>query len=151
MIVPPPAAVTHREFVAVAKALANPARLRILAMLRPGELCVCQMSTILQLAASTVSGHLNDLRRSSLVIERKVGKLVYYALDTDSPFADWLQRALALVRSDAQIRADAALVGKVQAVPIPLLTRGDLTLDAIRRRRAGTAATASRAADDQRA
>jgi len=137
--VPPPAAVTHRQFVAIAKALANPARLRILAMLRPGELCVCQMSTILQLAASTVSGHLNDLRRSGLVIERKEGKLVYYALDVESPFADWLARALDLVAADAQIRLDASLIGRVRAVPIPLLTRGDLTLDAIRRRRGGFA------------
>jgi DNA-binding transcriptional ArsR family regulator len=131
--------VTHRQFVAVAKALANPARLRILAMLRPGELCVCQMSTILQLAASTVSGHLNDLRRSGLVIERKEGKLVYYTLDVESPFADWLVQALDLVADDAQVRLDASLIGRVQAVPIPLLTRGDLTLDAIRRRRAGSA------------
>lgn len=144
---PLPVAVTHRQFVAAAKALANPARLRILAMLRPGELCVCQMSTILQLAASTVSGHLNDLRRSGLVIERKEGKLVYYALDAGSPFADWLGQALDLVAADTQIRADASLIGRVQAVPIPLLTRGDLTLDALRRRRAGTARTSgSRAA-----
>jgi DNA-binding transcriptional ArsR family regulator len=144
--VPSPAAVTHRQFVAVAKALANPARLRILAMLRPGELCVCQMSTILQLAASTVSGHLNDLRRSGLVIERKEGKLVYYALDAESPFSAWVAQALDLVAADPQIRADASLIGRVQAVPIPLLTRGDLTLDALRRRRprAGAATTAGR-------
>lgn len=132
----PPAAVSHRQFVAAAKALAHPARLRIVAMLRPGELCVCQMSMILQLAASTVSGHLNDLRRSGLVIERKSGKLVYYALDAESPFSAWVARALDLVASDPQIRADASLIGRVQEVPIPLLTRGDLTLDAIRRRRA---------------
>ncbi len=131
----PPAAVSHRQFVAVAKALGHPARLRIAAMLRTGELCVCQLSTILQLAASTVSGHLNDLRRAGLVIERKEGKLVYYALDASSPFADWVRQALELVAADAQVLADAALIGRVQAVPIPLLTRGDLTLDDIRRRR----------------
>jgi DNA-binding transcriptional ArsR family regulator len=138
MNVPSQPVVTHRQFVAAAKALAHPARLRILSMLRPGELCVCQMSTILQLAASTVSGHLNDLRRSGLVLERKEGKLVYYGLDAGSPFAAWLRQALALVEADAQVRADAALVGKVQAVPIPLLTQGGLTLDDIRRRRVAT-------------
>jgi DNA-binding transcriptional ArsR family regulator len=131
----PPAAVSHRQVVAAAKALAHPARLRIVAMLRPGELCVCQMSTILQLAASTVSGHLNDLRRSGLVIERKEGKLVYYALDVASPFAGWVRQALELVAFDAQVLADAALIGRVRAVPIPLLTRGDLSLEDIRRRR----------------
>jgi ArsR family transcriptional regulator, arsenate/arsenite/antimonite-responsive transcriptional repressor len=128
-------AVSHRRLVAAAKALAHPARLRILAMLQPGELCVCQMSTILQLAASTVSGHLNDLRRSELVIERKEGKMVYYALDADSPFAGWRRHALDLVQDDVQVRHDAALIDKVRAVPIPLLTRGELSLESIRRRR----------------
>ena len=138
-------AVGHRQLVAAAKAVAHPARLRILAMLSRGELCVCQMSTILQLAASTVSGHLNDLRGAGLVVERKVGKVVYYALDGASPLADWLEQALALVEADTQMRADAAVIGKVRAVPIPLLTRGGLTLDDIRRRRR----TASPAAADR--
>jgi DNA-binding transcriptional ArsR family regulator len=131
----PPPTVSHRQFVAAAKALAHPARLRILAVLRGSELCVCQMSTILQVAASTVSGHLNDLRRSGLVIERKEGKLVYYALDAASPFAPWLRQALDLVAPDAQVVADAALIARVQAVPIPVLTRGGLTLEDLRRRR----------------
>jgi DNA-binding transcriptional ArsR family regulator len=141
MIVPTQPAVTHRHLVAAAKAVAHPARLRILAMLQPGEMCVCQMSTLLQLAASTVSGHLNDLRRSGLVVERKAGKMVYYALDADSPFAAWLQQALTLVEADDRLREDAALIGKVQAVPIPMLTRGNLTLEAIRRRRAKAPST----------
>ena len=128
--------VTHRQLVAAAKAVAHPTRLRILAMLRPGEVCVCQLSTILQAAASTVSGHLNDLRRSGLVVENKVGKLVYYSLDEASPFFGWLQEALALVADDAQVRDDATVIRKVQAVPIPLLTQGSLSLDDIRRRRA---------------
>jgi DNA-binding transcriptional ArsR family regulator len=126
--------------VAAAKAVAHPTRLRILAMLQPGEMCVCQLSTILQAAASTVSGHLNDLRRSSLVVENKVGKLVYYSLDQDSPFHGWLQATLALVGDDSQVRDDAALIRKVQAVPIPLLTQGGLSLDDIRRRRAARSA-----------
>ena len=138
---PRPRPVSHRQFVAAAKALAHPARLRILAMLRHAELCVCQMSAILQLAASTVSGHLNDLRRSGLVLERKQGKLVYYALDPESPFAAWVAQALDLVASDSRIRADAAVINRVRAVPIPLLTRGDLTLEAIRKRRARRPAT----------
>jgi DNA-binding transcriptional ArsR family regulator len=133
-------AVSHRQFVAAAKALAHPARLRILAMLRPGELCVCQMSTLLQLAASTVSGHLNDLRRSGLVVERKEGKMVYYALDAGSPSADSPPPPLALVPSPPPPPQDATLIDKVRAVPIPLLTRGALSLDSIRKRRASVTA-----------
>jgi DNA-binding transcriptional ArsR family regulator len=128
-------AANHRQMVAAAKAVGHPTRLRILAMLQPGEMCVCQLSAILQAAASTVSGHLNDLRRSGLVVEKKVGKLVYYSLDQDSPFAAWLRATLALIADDAQVRSDAALIRKVQSVPIPLLTQGGLSLEELRRRR----------------
>lgn len=144
MPVPP---VTHRQMVAAAKAIGHPARLRILAMLQHDQLCVCQMSAILQSAASTVSGHLNDLRRSGLVIETKLGKLVFYSLDAASPLANWLRAGLALVNDDEQMRQDATLIRKVQAVPIPVLTRGGVTIEDIRRRRprAAGAAVALRA------
>jgi DNA-binding transcriptional ArsR family regulator len=130
---------SHRQMVAAAKAVAHPTRLRILAMLQPGAMCVCQLSAILQAAASTVSGHLNDLKRSGLVVESKAGKLVYYSLDASSPFRDWLGATLALVAGDPQVRADTALIRKVLSVPIPLLTGGGLSLDDLRRRRAARA------------
>jgi len=98
-------------------------------------------------AASTVSGHLTDLRRSGLVVERKVGKLVLYSIDGDGPFSAWVRATLALVGDDAHVREDAALIRKVQAVPIPALTRGGLSLDDIRRRRAGRRAVPAVARD----
>jgi len=71
---------TLRPLVELLKALAHPVRLRILALLRDGELCVCQVAEVLQLAPSTVSEHLTDLRRAGLVQERKVGRWVHVAL-----------------------------------------------------------------------
>ena len=71
---------TLRPLVELLKALAHPVRLRILALLRDGELCVCQVAEVLQLAPSTVSEHLTDLRRAGLVRERKVGRWVHVAL-----------------------------------------------------------------------
>lgn len=47
------------------KVLANPARLRILALLRQGELCVCQIVHILGAANSTISEHLQTLRQDA--------------------------------------------------------------------------------------
>ena len=46
------------------KALAHPARRRVLALLRGGELCVCQITESLGVPTSTVSEHLTELRRS---------------------------------------------------------------------------------------
>ena len=82
-----------RQVVGVAKALGHPARLRMLAMLARGApLCVCQMTSVLELAPSTVSGHLNELRRSGLVSEEKAGKVVYYRLDERGEAADAVRR-----------------------------------------------------------
>ena len=65
------------------KTLAHPARLRILAMLRGGPLCVCQVSAVLAIPTSTASEHLTDLRRAGFLSERKDGRWVSYALQPD--------------------------------------------------------------------
>ena len=61
------------QTVALARAVGNPARLRIAAMLRTGELCVCQITEVLGLAPSTVSAHLRVLRQVGITTERKFG------------------------------------------------------------------------------
>ena len=108
------AAVATRASLPVAvdavKALAHPGRLRILAMLRGGDLCVCQMTAVLELAASTVSSHLGDLRRAGFVSERKRGKWVHYHLVDDGPLADLVLQALRLVEDDDQVTRDVGVV-----------------------------------------
>ena len=54
------------------KALGHPVRLRILGLLEGGELCVCRVVAVLQLANSTVSAHLRELRRLGLIDEFRV-------------------------------------------------------------------------------
>ncbi len=69
--------------VQVAKALADPTRVRILAALRRGELCVCELADALHITQSTLSTHLQVIRDASLVSTRREGKWVYYALRSD--------------------------------------------------------------------
>jgi ArsR family transcriptional regulator, arsenate/arsenite/antimonite-responsive transcriptional repressor len=120
--------VSAKQLVAAAKAIGHPARLRILAMLEGRAMCVCQMTSILALAPSTVSGHLNELRRSGLVVEDKQGKLVFYRLDSGSVFADLVAQALAHVEDDEIVESDRAIVDRVQAVPIEVLTGAGMDL-----------------------
>ncbi len=122
------ASVPSRALVDAAKAIGHPARLRILAMLDGRSMCVCQMTAVLELAPSTVSGHLNDLRRSGLVVEDRRGKLVYYALDAQSLFHDLVRQCLALVAADGRVAADRALIDRVQSVPIEVITRAGFRL-----------------------
>ena len=72
-----------RDQLDVLKALGDETRLRALCALRGGELCVCQLIALLELAPSTVSKHLSILRAARLVESRKEGRWMYYRLSRD--------------------------------------------------------------------
>lgn len=69
-----------KSVVAFAKALADPTRVRILGALRERELCVCELVDALAVPQSTLSTHLQALRRAGLVRVRRRHKWVYYRL-----------------------------------------------------------------------
>jgi ArsR family transcriptional regulator len=67
------------------KALANEKRLAIVHALREGELCACELETVLDAPQSTVASHLRKLRDAGIVTTRKEGKWTYYRIaDTAS-------------------------------------------------------------------
>jgi len=71
--------------LSVFKALANEKRIHILEALRDGELCACELETVLDAPQSTVASHLSSLRDAGLVNTRKSGKWTYYRIaDTAS-------------------------------------------------------------------
>jgi DNA-binding transcriptional ArsR family regulator len=64
-----------------AQALSDPTRLLIAASLAGAdELCVCDMSWIVERADNLVSHHLRALRAAGLVDSRRDGKMVMYSL-----------------------------------------------------------------------
>jgi ArsR family transcriptional regulator len=63
------------------KALSDKNRIRIIKMLQNKPLCVCEITEILRLAASTVSKHLSILCDAGLVIREKDGKWINYKLN----------------------------------------------------------------------
>ena len=69
-----------KQYLSITKALSDPNRVQMLCALRGGELCVCQLIDLLQLAPSTVSKHLSILNQAELVESRKEGRWVYYRL-----------------------------------------------------------------------
>ena len=101
---------TMRSTLRVTKALADLQRVRILMMLQPGELCVCQIVEVLALAPSTISKHLSILSAAGLVDFRKEGRWAYYRLPQGSagayarPVLKWLGDTL---KNDQTIEQDA--------------------------------------------
>ena len=98
-----------RRYEAVMKAVADPTRVRILKMLEPGELCVCQIIAVLALSPSTVSKHLSLLKAAGLVNDRKEKKWIHYSLDraSEDPYVAGILRELAeWLGADNTILAD---------------------------------------------
>jgi ArsR family transcriptional regulator, arsenate/arsenite/antimonite-responsive transcriptional repressor len=98
-----------RSALRVTKALSDMQRVRILMMLAPGELCVCQIVEVLGLAPSTVSKHLSVLSTAGLVDSRKEGRWMYFRLPEGTggafvrPVLKWLGETL---KNDETIKRD---------------------------------------------
>lgn len=75
------------------KVLADPTRVRMIAALAGGELCVNDLAAALDMEQSAVSHQLRALREWRLVRRRRVGRQVYYRLD-DRHVHDMLVRSL---------------------------------------------------------
>lgn len=60
--------------------LGHPARVRILELLRDGEQTVGELQTALELDSSGTSQHLNAMRRQGLLVSRRSGTNVFYAV-----------------------------------------------------------------------
>lgn len=107
-----------RTLLQITKALADGQRLRILMLLEPGELCVCQIVEVLGLAPSTVSKHLSILAAADLVLMRKQGRWAYYRLpelsrdDIGRAALNWIRSTL---QADEPIAADRKKLNAVMA------------------------------------
>ncbi|HTK52407.1 MAG TPA: metalloregulator ArsR/SmtB family transcription factor [Gemmatimonadaceae bacterium] len=66
--------------VALFHALSDATRLSIIAMLRDGERCVCELQGELDAAQSRLSFHLRVLKDAGLITDRRDGRWSYYAI-----------------------------------------------------------------------
>jgi ArsR family transcriptional regulator, arsenate/arsenite/antimonite-responsive transcriptional repressor len=74
----------------VLKALADPTRLRIVGLLKGGEVCVCHIHDSLKIPQPKASRHLAYLRKAGVVEADKRGLWVYYRLAAQPAVAQTL-------------------------------------------------------------
>jgi ArsR family transcriptional regulator len=89
--------VSMDQMVRITKALSDRSRLRVVMALTDNEeLCVCQITEMLNLAMPTVSRHMSVLQNAGLVKSRKDSRWVYYRLSETFPkqCLNWLKEAL---------------------------------------------------------
>lgn len=98
------------------KALGDETRLRMVALLAHGELCVCHVEEALELSQPNASRHLAILKIAGVVESRRKGNWVYYRL---APQADEARRQLldsivAEYREQDALRREAERVVKAE-------------------------------------
>jgi ArsR family transcriptional regulator, arsenate/arsenite/antimonite-responsive transcriptional repressor len=101
------------ELVAIAKALGDPTRIRIIAALRNGELCVCELVDALGISQSSLSSHLQICRQAGVLTTRKESRWIYYSLSTR--YASLIERIFSEVQTvgdGGQLRRDARRLKK---------------------------------------
>jgi len=81
-----------QDILNIFKALSEETRLRVLNLLRHGELCVCDIVAAFDMIQPKVSFHLAVLKEAGLIKDRKQGKWVHYRIDD----SDMLRRFLLL-------------------------------------------------------
>lgn len=97
------------------RAFSDRTRLRILNLLRPGELCVCDLVRVIGVPQPKVSRHLAYLRKAGLVTSRKEGLWMYYELaPAKSDFHRKLIECLGCCFTDVpELAKDAKELGRV--------------------------------------
>lgn len=71
------------ELIQVMKALSDETRMRILNLLKDGDLCVCEIEVLLDINQSNASRHLNKLTNAKILEFYKVNKFVYYKINEE--------------------------------------------------------------------
>jgi ArsR family transcriptional regulator, arsenate/arsenite/antimonite-responsive transcriptional repressor len=98
------------------KALADETRLRIVALLAHGELCVCHVESALELTQSNASRQLGILRNAGIVESRRELNWVYYRLgaQTDRDCDRQLRALVQVFAKHAVLKADVQRLLKVK-------------------------------------
>lgn len=97
------------------KLLADPTRLRVVALLAQEELSVAELQEILGMGQSRISSHLALLRQGGLTADRKDGKRSFYSLGGNLPKAErkLIDAACAAAADKPELAGDAANLARI--------------------------------------
>lgn len=100
-------------------ALADRTRLRLINLMRDGEVCVCFFAETLGTNNPKISRHLAYLKRAGLVTGRRDGKWIHYSLNVpkDPQATAILDSVIKTFEDDEQMKADRANLVNVCCSP----------------------------------
>jgi ArsR family transcriptional regulator len=99
-------------------ALADENRLRLLNLIRGGEICVCQLQGVLRTNQPKISRHLAYLRKAGLVEARQDGKWTHYRLKKlEAGLAAILEQMLNFLQNEPQMINDLRRLKLIGCTP----------------------------------
>lgn len=106
-------------------ALADRTRLRLLNLMREGEVCVCFFAEALGTNNPKISRHLAYLKRASLVVGRRQGKWMHYRINApkNKRAAEVFTATLEMLEDDPQMRSDRKKLSGVCAPTLVSIER----------------------------
>jgi ArsR family transcriptional regulator len=106
-----------RDFITFTHALADATRLRIVQLVADEAMCVCELADILEMPQSSVSSHIQVIRKAGLLDSERCEKWVYYRVAAEKKallgqlleqFEDSLARDATLKRDVKRAKARLA-------------------------------------------
>jgi ArsR family transcriptional regulator len=109
----------QREMEILFRALADRTRLRLLSLMRDGEICVCFLVEVLKTNQPKISRHLAYLRRAGVVAARREGKWMHYRIvePADPHAAKIFGEVRNWLASDPVLQRDRERMSKICCAP----------------------------------
>ena len=100
-------------------ALAERTRLRLLNLMRDGEVCVCFFAETLGTNNPKISRHLSYLKRAKLVTGRRDGKWTHYRITEpkNKPAAEVFSGVMQMLKKDKEMQTDRENLANVCCAP----------------------------------
>ncbi len=117
----------EKELELFFKALADRTRLRLLNLMRQGEVCVCFFVEVLGTSQPKISRHLAYLRRAGVVAARREGKWMHYRVVSpeDPRAARVFGEVMAWLRDEREMQKDRARLDTLCCAPqLPVRLQG---------------------------
>jgi len=103
-----------QELLSIFKALSDETRLKLLKILENGEICVCDLVSVLDTSQPKISFHLNVLKEAGLIRDRKQGKWVHYSINDSDIFRRFLIVSILEKISDETIKGYLSRLVKIR-------------------------------------
>jgi len=105
-------------------ALADRTRLRLLNLMRDGEVCVCFFAETLGTNNPKISRHLSYLKRASLVSGRRDGKWTHYRINepNDKNASEVFDATMIMLKADTEMQTDRKRLVEVCCGPAAPVT-----------------------------